>query len=85
MGFARHIDRHGGLLMSPIQFAAIVRLKSLRPTSKACAAAYDVFVNDMSMYAAAKKHECSQPTVQAACTTIRSALNDCAIVITGEK
>ena len=70
--------------LNDLQFDAVVRLKRLRPESATCKAARDVFVNGMTMYAAAKAHGISEAAVQSTCKSIRQALEDCYIVITGE-
>ena len=70
--------------LNDLQFDAVVRLKRLRPESATCKAARDVFVNGMTMYAAAKAHGISEAAVQSTCKSIRQALGDCYIVITGE-
>lgn len=70
--------------MNELQFDAMVRLKGLCADKPTCKAARDVFTNGMSMYAAARKHGANEPSVQSTCKSIRAALRDCYIVITGE-
>lgn len=70
--------------MTEIQFDAMVRLKGLCANKPTCKAAKDVFTNGMSMYAATRKHGANEPSVQSTCKSIRAALRDCYIVITGE-
>lgn len=70
--------------LNNLQFDAIVRLKRLRPETPTCKAARDVFTQGMTMYAAAKAHGTSEASVQSTCKSIRRALEDCYVVITGE-
>ena len=70
--------------LNDLQFDAVSRLKRLRPESAACKGARDVFVNGMTMYAAAKAQGVGEASVQSTCKSIRQALEDCYIVITGE-
>ena len=70
--------------LNDLQFDALIRLKRLRPESAACKGARDVFVNGMTMYAAAKLHGVGEASVQGTCKSIRQALEDCYVVITGE-
>ena len=70
--------------LNDLQFDALIRLKRLRPESAACKGARDVFVKGMTMYAAAKAQGVGEAAVQSTCKSIRQALEDCYIVITGE-
>ena len=70
--------------LNNLQFDALVRLKRLRPESAACKAARDVYTKGLTMYAAAKLHGISEAAVQSTCKSIRRALEDCYVVITGE-
>lgn len=70
--------------LNDLQFDALIRLKRLRHESAACKGARDVFVKGMTMYAAAKAQGVGEAAVQGTCKSIRKALEDCYIVITGE-
>ena len=70
--------------LNDLQFDAVVRLKRLRPETATCKAARDVYTKGHTMYAAAKAHGISEAAVQGTCKSIRQALEDCYIVITGE-
>lgn len=70
--------------LNDLQFDAVVRLKRLRPETATCKAARDVYTKGHTMYAAAKAHCISEAAVQSTCKSIRQALEDCYIVITGE-
>lgn len=71
--------------LNDLQFDAVVRLKRLRPETPTCKAARDVYTKGHTMYAAAKAHGISEAAVQGTCKSIRQALEDCYIVITGEE
>lgn len=71
--------------MTEDQFNALARLKRIRADSTTRKAAFDVFVNNYTMRAAAIKHGLAQPTVNIVCISLRNALKDCYIVITGEQ
>ena len=43
-----------------------------------------MFVKGMTMYAAAKAQGVGEASVQSTCKSIRQALEDCYVVITGE-
>ena len=70
--------------LNDLQFDAVVRLKRLRPETATCKAARDVYTLGHTMYAAAKAHGISEAAVQGTCKSIRQALEDCYVVITGE-